>query len=148
MVGPSFLGGPGSVPRLQTLRLYRITFPGLSKLLLSATHLVDLELWDVPPSGHISPETMLICLSVLTRLATLKIGFLSSESQSYPDRIGQRPPPLTHAILSILTKLKFKGLCEYLEDLVAWLDAPLLDELDITFIHQLTFDTSQLIFAL
>ena len=147
VVGPSFLGGTGSVPRLQTLRLYRITFPGLSKLLLSATHLVDLELWDVPPSGCISPEAMLTCLSVLTRLATLKIGFLSSESRSYPDRTGQRPPPLTHAVLSILTKLKFKGLCEYLEDLVAWLDVPLLDELDITFVHQLTFDTSQLIFG-
>ena len=36
-----FLGG--SAPRLQTLRLERIPFPGLPKLLLSAIHLVDLQ---------------------------------------------------------------------------------------------------------
>jgi hypothetical protein len=40
--------------------------------------------------------------------------------------------------------LWFKGVSEYLEDLVAWIDAPLLDTLKITFFHQLVFDTPQL----
>jgi hypothetical protein len=40
--------------------------------------------------------------------------------------------------------LQFKGVAEYLEDLVAWIDAPLLDTLTINFFHQLIFDTPQL----
>jgi hypothetical protein len=36
------------------------------------------------------------------------------------------------------------GVCEYLEGLVAWIDAPLLDNLEITFFHQPIFDTPQL----
>jgi hypothetical protein len=41
--------------------------------------------------------------------------------------------------------LKFIGVSEYLEDLVTRIDAPLLDDLDITFFHQLIFDTPQLV---
>jgi hypothetical protein len=40
--------------------------------------------------------------------------------------------------------LRFFGADEYLEDLVARVDAPLLDKLTITFFHQLSFDTPQL----
>jgi hypothetical protein len=40
--------------------------------------------------------------------------------------------------------LQFRGVGEYLEDLVARIDAPLLDDLAITFFHQLIFDTPQL----
>lgn len=38
----------------------------------------------------------------------------------------------------------FKGASEYLEDLVARIDAPLLHSLDTTFFHQLIFDTPHL----
>jgi hypothetical protein len=39
--------------------------------------------------------------------------------------------------------LWFEGVSEYLEDFLARVDAPLLDKLDITFFHQLIFDTPQ-----
>ena len=39
---------------------------------------------------------------------------------------------------------EFKGVSEYLDDLVAGIDAPLLDYLHITFFYQLIFDTPQL----
>jgi hypothetical protein len=39
--------------------------------------------------------------------------------------------------------LEFRGVSEYLEDLVARIDAPLLSNLSITFFHQLVFDTLQ-----
>jgi len=39
----------------------------------------------------------------------------------------------------------FKGVSEYLEDLMSGIDAPQLGELSITFFHQLIFDTPQLI---
>jgi hypothetical protein len=40
--------------------------------------------------------------------------------------------------------LRLKGVGEYLDDLVARIDAPLLDKLTITLLHQLIFDTPQL----
>ena len=81
----SFLGG--SAPGLQSLRLTSVPFPALWKLLPTATHLVSLELWDVPHSGYISPSTMATCLSVLTRLEDLRLGFQSPRSR--PDWANQ-----------------------------------------------------------
>jgi hypothetical protein len=46
----SFLGG--SAPHLQTIWLDYIPFPGLPKLLLSATHLIGLVLSNIPHSGY------------------------------------------------------------------------------------------------
>ena len=138
VVPASFLGG--SVPRLQTLFLDRIPFPGLPKLLLSATHLVVLKLWGIPHSGYISPEAIVSCLSVLTRLERLDIRFKSPKSR--PDRRLLRLP--TRVVPPALTELWFSGVSEYLEDLVVRIDAPLLDKLVITFFHQLLFDTPRL----
>jgi hypothetical protein len=137
VVPSSFLSG--YAPRLQKLNLYCIPFPGLQRLLLSATHLVHLSLWKFPHSGYIPPETMVTCLSVLTKLESLFIGFESP--RSCPDRQSRRPPPSTRTLLPVLTKIRFKGASQYLEDLMARIDAPLLDKLTITFFHQLIFDT-------
>ena len=135
-----FLGG--SAPQLQRISLLGILFPGLPKLLLSATRLIDLDLQRIPHSGYISPEAMVTCLSTLTSLKRLHISFESP--RSYPDRIRRRPPPLTRTPLPALSQLSFRGVSEYLEDLVARIDTPLLDKLYITFFHQLIFDTPQL----
>jgi hypothetical protein len=85
---------------------------------------------------------MVPCLSVLTSLESLVLTFKSPQSR--PDQETRRPPPQTRTLLPVLTKWEFKGVCEYLEDLVAWIDAPLLDNFLIAFFHQLIFDTSQL----
>jgi hypothetical protein len=122
--------------------LPRIPFLGLPKLLLSATILVELGLWEIPHSGYISPEAMVAGLSVLTSLERLLIEFESPQSR--PDPRGRRPPPPTRTLLPVLTVVCFKGVSEYLEDLVAWIDAPLLEYLHITFFQQLIFDTPQL----
>ena len=139
VVPASFLGG--SAPRLQTLWLGSIPFPGLPKLLLSATHLVELYLHDIPHSGYFSPEAMVTALSALTSLEILNIEFNSP--RSLPDR-RRRPPPPTRTLLPALAYFDFKGVSEYLDDLVARIDAPLLERLQITFFHQLIFNTPQL----
>ena len=136
----SFLGG--SAPALQSLSLQHIPFPGLPKLLLSAIHLVDLSLWDIPHSGYFSPEAMVTALSVLTRLEGLAINFESPRSR--PDQNSRRLPPQTRTLLPVLTRLTFNGAAEYLEDLVAQVDAPLLDRLKIDFFYEVTFDTLRL----
>ena len=134
----SFLGG--SAPCLQELCLNLITFAGLPKLLLSATNLVCLTLVEIRHSGYISPEELVTCLSVLTRLDTLNIKFESRRSR--PDH--QRPPPQTRTLLPVFTGLEFKGASKYLEDLVARIDTPLLEYLTITLFHERIFDTPHL----
>jgi hypothetical protein len=140
VIPDSFLGG--SAPRLRSLVLDYIPFPRLPKLLLSATHLVHIHLLNIPHSGYISPEAMVTCLSVLTRLEILWLLFESPRSR--PRWRSRRPPPRTRTPLPALTQFEFKGVSEYLEDLVAQIDAPLLDNLKITFFHQLIFDTPHL----
>ena len=140
VVSDLFLGG--SAPHLQTLILDSIPFPTLPKLLLSATHLVDLRLWRIPRSGYFSPVVMATSLAAMTRLRRLLIRFESPRSR--PDRNSQHPPPSTRILLPVLTDLNFKGVCEYMEDLVARINAPLLDKLEITFFNRLIFDNPQL----
>ena len=140
VVPGSFLGG--SALRLYSLELDGIPCPGLTKLFPTATHLVDLHLLEIPHSGYISPETMATALSMLTSLASLSLGFRSP--QSFPDLANRRPPPLTRHILPILARFWFKGVCEYLDNLVAHIDAPRVN-LFITFFNQILFDTPQLI---
>ena len=137
----TFLGG--TALRLQSLFLDHITFPGLPKLLLSATHLVYLYLYHIPHFGYIPPEVMATILSALTSLESLRLNF------RYPrprPALGSRrlPPPLTRSNLPKLTKIRFKGASEYLEEILARIDVPRLDELLITFFNQIIFDTPQL----
>jgi hypothetical protein len=127
-----FLGG--STACLRSLRLWYIPFAGLSKLLLSATHLTNLHLSH---SGPISPEATVSCISALTRLETLILDFGSFESEH------RRPPPPTRTLLPSLTRLRFDGVSEYLEGLVVRIDTPLLDNLEIAF-YESTHDTAQL----
>jgi hypothetical protein len=136
-----FLGG--SAPRLQGISLDSVPFPGLPKLLLSTTYLVDLSLQNIPHSGYLSPEAMTTTLATLTSLRCLTLGFQSP--QSFPDQRSQRPPPLIRSILPVLTYFMFKGVTEYLEYLVALIDAPQLNKFYITFFNQIVFDTPQFI---
>ena len=136
----SFLGG--SSPRLQTISLGGISFRGPGKLLLSTTDLVCLRLWNIPRSGCIPPEAMVTCLSTLTRIKELELGFRSPRSLA--DIRNRRPPPLTRIVLPALTKLQYHGDIEYLEDIVSRLDAPLLNDAHIVFFNQLVFNTPQL----
>ncbi len=81
IVPDSFLGG--FAPHLRHFQLNGIPFPGLPKLHLSTTHLVDLYLFNIPHSGYISPEAMAALLSVLSNLESLVLQFQSP--QSHPD---------------------------------------------------------------
>ena len=139
IIPDTFLGG--SAPRLRYLKMYYTAFPGIPNLLLSATHLMRLDLSEIPLSGYISPKAMATFLSELTSLynLSLSLGFSYSRSR-------RRPPPMTRPILPGLTTFRFNGVSEYLDDLVARIDAPRLDNLSITFpINQINFDTPHLV---
>ena len=142
VVSDSFLGG--SAPHLRHLLLSRIQFPFpvLQNLLLAAHNLVTLDLHVIPHSAYFSPEAMVTCVSALTRLNHLCLGFKSPFSR--PPREGRHRIP-TRSVLPSLTELRFVGVSEYLDDLVTRIDAPLLNQLRIKFFHQLIFDTPQLV---
>ena len=137
----SFLGG--SAPRLEFLWLNRIPFPGLPKLLMSASQLVQLYLVNISHSGYFSPEAMLNALSASNSLVALHLDFQSP--QSGPDWASRRPPPPTRSVLPALTNVLFKGVSEYLEDIAGRINAPQLKYLDITLFNQILFDTPQFI---
>jgi hypothetical protein len=138
----SFLGG--AALRLQTLSLRGIPFPALPNLLLSTHDLVELNLLDIPLSGYISPEAMVSGLSALTGLKELLLEFRSPHPLSRTDRENRLVPRLTRVVLPALTSASFKGDSEYLEDIVAQIDTPLLTRFRITFFNQLIFDTPSL----
>jgi F-box-like len=136
VIPDSFLDG--SAPRLRDFSLSGIPFPGLPNLLLSATHLVYLRLFNIPHSGYISPEAMVALISVLPSLETLSLEFQSPQSR--PDWEGRSLPPPKRSILPALDEFHFKGVTEYLEQFVTRIDTPQLDGVDITFFNQIDFD--------
>ena len=131
----SFLGG--SAPLLRSLYLDGIPYPGLPKLLLSATHLTRLELTNVPDSGYIPPEAIVACLSTLTSLERLYLQFRFP--RPLPDQESQ--PPSIRTSLPVLDHFTFQGGAQYLELLVARIDAPQLSDLNITFFNDIVFIT-------
>jgi hypothetical protein len=135
----SFLGG--SAPLLQSLYLDRVPIPGLPSLLSHSAHLSRLCLNGIPRSGYFSPEEAVACLSTLTGLDAVILEFESPPS--HPVRERRHPPK--RSVLPVLTDLTFRGVIEYLEDLVARIDAPQLDELHITFFNQIDFVAPQLV---
>ena len=142
VISDTFLGG--FAPNLEKFSLRRIPIPftGLRESLLSATNLVTLYLHEIPHSAYFSPEAIVTCLSVMTRLETLYIEFESPQSR--PHREHRRPPPPTRNLLPALRTLRFNGVSEFLEDLVARIDAPQIRELGMSFFHQPIFDTPRL----
>jgi hypothetical protein len=141
VIPDSFLGGSAS--RLRRLTLDGISFPGLPGLLFSANHLVDLTLSGIPHSGYITPEAIVALLSVLSSLESLYLKFRSPESR--PDLESRSLPPLKRSILPALHEFRFKGVIEYLEDIVTFIDAPQLKIFYIVFFNQIDFDCPRLI---
>jgi hypothetical protein len=131
----SFLDG--SARRLKKLQLYRIKFPTLPKLVLTATDLIQLDL-DIPVHGYILPEEMATSLATLKRLKFLSPTIRYPVSQA--DGTSRHPPSLTPVVLPALIYLYFHGDSNYLEVIVSGIDAPTLRCATLSFL-QPVFDT-------
>ncbi|KAI0287461.1 hypothetical protein BC826DRAFT_47585 [Russula brevipes] len=116
-----------SAPRLRTLRLSSVAFPAALSLLLSARDLVDLEFNHVPDSWCYPLDKMIPRLSELPRLKSFRLAF------TFHPRSQSSPPP-TRKVFPALTRLSLRGSDEYVENVIARIDTPLLKDLDITFI--------------
>jgi hypothetical protein len=131
-ISDSFLGG--SAPRLQFFWMNAVRLQGLQKLLLSATHLIELRLSDIP--DYISSQRMATCLSVLTNLQTLSLVFGHHMYPPYQE--SRHPSPPTRVVLPALTYFQFSGVSKYLENLMALIDTPELNRLFITFYQRVS----------
>ena len=127
----TFLGGPDlSNLHLQCLNLHNFSFKSISRLLLSASTLIDLDL-EISASERITlPETSLpACLQGMPLLCRLNLRIPSSTPLEY---LSSPLPPQTTLKDSIvpLTKLTlfhYSGDIELLDAIVAGLSAPALE---------------------
>ena len=138
VVSQGFLGG--SAPGLQRLSLSGKLSLTLPNFLLSCRDLVHLQLLGVSNPDHVPPEAIAASLSSLSRLEVLDIGL----STRRPCRSNHLPQALhPQSTLSALSELAYSGSGEYLEDLLARIDTPFLQEITISFQHWIS-DAPQL----
>ena len=142
LVLPStFLGA--SVPRLRDIQLVGVAFPTLPHFLLSTRDLASLQLKEIPSTNLFSGEMLVDHLPALTQLKTLELQFASQTPHSIlSDTLPSTAPG--HSVLPSLTEFRFKGLCEYLEYLVARLETPFLQTFTIELFDQPVFEIPRL----
>ena len=112
---------------LRCLHLTGITSPVLLQLLISSKNLVDLQLHEVIHPRHFSPEALTNALSGMARLRSLSLHFLSSDIYLAPN-----PLSMEFVVLPFLSRLNFQGFFGYLEHLAARIDAPCLEDIEVT----------------
>jgi hypothetical protein len=128
--------------RLRTLHSTGISLPSFPPLLSTCHDLVDLQLHDIPSAGYFSPEAFTSALTGLTKLRSLSLHFVS-----YPPRPNGTYFPSASGdlvVLPALTCFKYRGTCKYLDGLVARIDAPYLEDIEITYINSPASDLLKL----
>ena len=125
-------------PFLNRLSLHGISLPKGLSLLSSMISLSTLSLTHIRGSCYFPPGHLVTQLQGLPYLEELSIGFAiplplpSSERELLPASI----PPVT---LPALKQLTFRGLGIYLDSLVAQMNTPLLERLNLVLFFELTF---------
>jgi hypothetical protein len=134
----SFLSG--YAPLLRSLRLRSVQFPlSVLRNLFRSADLVQIRIWQIPDAGFVSPEDVVACLSGLTRLEEFELGFQASLHWA-----TRHPPSSARCVLPALTSLRFTGPSVYLEHLIAPIDSPVLDNLDVVHFDQALLNAPQL----
>ena len=119
-------------PNLRHLALHDIALPRGLPLLSSAIALSTLSLTHIRASCYFSPRDLVSQLRGLPHLEELSIGFATPRAELRTIRV----PPVT---LPTLKRLTFRGVGDYLDNLVAQINAPLLERLSLTLFFQLDF---------
>ena len=125
---------------LQTPNLRRLSLHGIGlstglPLLSSAISLSTLSLTHIRPSCYFPPGHLATQLKGLPHLEELSIGFAV-----LPISEGDLlPSPILPVALPALRRLTFRGVDAYLDNLVAQINAPLLERLTLILHFDLTF---------
>jgi hypothetical protein len=127
-------------PNLRHLVLKDFAFPIGPPLLKTAPGLVTLSLMDIHSSdSFIHPNDLLQQISLLPQLETLGISVHSPVPSSDVEMQLMDAPIKSHATLHNLRWFAFGGASAYLEALLPSMAMPLLERLQIWFLHQSNF---------
>jgi hypothetical protein len=134
----------GSAPLLRSLWLRNVQFPvSVLRNLVRSADLVRIRIWQIPDAGFVSPEDVVACLSGLTRLEEFELGFQYALKAAL-HWASRHLPSSARCVLPALTTLRFTGPSVYLEHLIAPIDGPLLDNLDVVHHRCALLNTPQL----
>ena len=127
---------------LQAPKLYRLSLHGTSLpkglSLISSTALSTLSLTHIRESSYVPPGHLLARLQGLPHLEELSIGF--AIPIPLPSSEGELlSVPITPVTLPTLRRLGFRGEHDYLDNLVAQINTPLLGRLTVSLLFDLDF---------
>ena len=116
--------------RLRRLHLTGIAFPVLLRpqYLSSSTNITDFRLHDAFLPWNFPLVILENLLSGMTGLRSLSLHSRSTTNYHFP-----LPPHGERIVLPVLTRLDYRGSVVYLEGIVTIIDAPSLEEIEITF---------------
>ena len=118
--------------RLRSLHLTRIAFLELPQLLYSSRNIVDLQLHEVLYPSDFSTEALMNAFAGMTQLRSLSLHYL-------PPTSNRHLPILPHGklvALPSLTRFDFRGIRNFLKDVVARIHAPRLGDIEVTCVNE------------
>ena len=125
-------------PNLRYLALQGVGFPTGLPLFTFFTTLVTLTLTRITAPFYFHPGHLVTQLRCLLHLEELSIDF--AVPIPLPSTEGEMlPAPLPRVMLPALKRLMFRGVAVYLENLVAQINTPLLEQLIVTLFFELAF---------
>jgi len=132
------LPGTFRAPNLRHLALHGVGLASGLSLFTSITALVTLTLTHIPAPYSFPPDHLVAQLQGLLHLEELSIGL--ADLVPIPNTEEELlPGPIPHVVLPLLKRLVFRGEAAYLENLIALINAPLLEQLTITLFFELAF---------
>ena len=129
-------------PHLRHLVLFSLSLSIKSPLITTAVGLVTLSLLLYPPYNLFHPNDLLQSVSLMPQLETLDFG--SAVFGGYLESQLMQMPITSYAALPKLRWFRFYGSSDYLEALLPWIGAPLLDKLQLGFFDDLSFPLPEL----
>jgi len=127
-----------SARNLRYLELQGFGFPTELPLFTYFNTLVTLKLTRIPAPYYFHPGYLVTQLQGLSNLEELWIGF--AVPIPLPSTEGELlPAPMPRVTLPTLKRLMFRGVAVYLENLVAQINAPLLEQLIVSLFFELVF---------
>ena len=129
----------GSTPRLRAVHLDNIAFPMLYS---SSKNVISLRLENIFLNERFfTPENLAIGLSAATRLESLKIDFHSRFSIPRQNDLSSLP---TRFVLPALIEFHYAGQSKYLQDFASRIDAPIIEQIEVTCFCSVNSDIYEL----
>ena len=127
-----------SARNLRYLELQGVGFPKDLQLFTYFTTLVRLKLTRIQAPYYFHPGHLVTQLQGLLHLEELSIGF-AVPIPIPSTEVELLPAPMLRVTLPTLKRLMFRGVAVYLENLVAQINAPLLEGLVVTLFFEFAF---------